>query len=247
MNLARRLLTLVVAPSRRFAVACGGGSGKPLTPEDFCAHEGVGRMLGHAQRCAVDDGRLHDGAQGGLHRRLRDTRPTAPRVFVAGNVGACISKTTAVYKTSPITPDDLDASTTSATTSTRATSRTSRRLHDEVRLQGARATSATRACAPTKIGQGQPSAVHRLRRGLRRGSQYCTMRGRRDEVRRQDPARPDVRRGHALRRHEDAHLLGRQVRHAVVTPGELVRVGRGLPRRRRPTATRTRAASAAPA
>ena len=48
-------------------------------------------------------------ADGDLHGRSRPRRRRADkRVFVAGNIGACISKTKAVYaKTSPITPTDL--------------------------------------------------------------------------------------------------------------------------------------------
>jgi hypothetical protein len=90
------------------AAACGGGGGgKTLTPDDFCTMKASAECSGSPTNCALS---LMDctAKRKSVCMAFVTASNVTPRVFVAGNVGGCISKTMTVYKKPLITADDLD-------------------------------------------------------------------------------------------------------------------------------------------
>ncbi|HVU49818.1 MAG TPA: hypothetical protein VHL80_03970 [Polyangia bacterium] len=89
------------------AIACGGGGSKTLTPDDFCTMKASAECSGAPATCGFTVSQCTDARKAACMAFVTAAN-VAPRTFVASNVGACISKTTAVFKKSLITADDLD-------------------------------------------------------------------------------------------------------------------------------------------
>ena len=105
MNTRTRLLTMGLLAAT--ATACGGGGSKTLTPDDFCTMKASAECAGSPTNCALP---MTDCTT--KRKMVCMTFVTAvnvgPRMFVAGNIGSCISTTTSVYKKPVITAADLD-------------------------------------------------------------------------------------------------------------------------------------------
>jgi hypothetical protein len=108
MNARIRLLTLsFLAGFSTLAVSCGGGGSKPLTEFDFCTQKAAAECQ-VASTCVV----TMDACRTQREKVCMDfvsATEVAPRVFVPGNVSACISKANSVYKQPVIKPSDMDA------------------------------------------------------------------------------------------------------------------------------------------
>ena len=106
MNARTRLLTMGLLAAT--ATACGGGGGSsPLTIENFCTQKATAECE-VAGLCAVQMPAC-ETARTAVCMTFATAANVAPRVFVPGNVPACISKTKSVYLEPVIKPTDLDA------------------------------------------------------------------------------------------------------------------------------------------
>jgi hypothetical protein len=106
MNTRTRLLTMGLLAAT--ATACGGGSGStPLTIENFCTQKATAECQ-VAGLCAVQMSDC-ETARKATCMTFATAANVTPRVFVPGNVAACINKTKSVYAESVIKPADLDA------------------------------------------------------------------------------------------------------------------------------------------
>jgi hypothetical protein len=109
--MTRRTLAHVAAQVAAMAgllAGCGGGgTSKPLTESDFCSQKATAECQ-VADRCVNDKDACKSERMAMCTAFAANAKASGKRKFVAGNVGACISKVTAVYaKTSPITPKEL--------------------------------------------------------------------------------------------------------------------------------------------
>ena len=101
-----RGLAQVAAIAGLFAGCGGGGGGEPLTETKFCEQKAEAE-------CVVTDRCVTTKADCKADRKVFcdafiGAAKNGKRLFVAGNVSACISKTKQVYsKTAPITPAEL--------------------------------------------------------------------------------------------------------------------------------------------
>ncbi len=85
----------------------GGGAAKQPTEGDFCAQKADAECQ-VTDRCVTDKDACKADRVAVCTAFVAEAKSNGKRVFVAGNISACISKTKAVYaKTSPITPKDL--------------------------------------------------------------------------------------------------------------------------------------------
>jgi hypothetical protein len=87
------------------AVACGGGSSKPATPEDYCAQRAEKECKTVADSCSSDNADCQDARKQVCLDEVEAIM--APRVFKPGNMSACLTKTASVYAQATITPADL--------------------------------------------------------------------------------------------------------------------------------------------
>jgi len=113
MNTRNRLSTkvffgLVVSIVVPTLSACGGGSSTPLTVSDFCTQKAQAECQGVAGLCSITLMEC-ETARMAVCESFVTTVNVLPRVFVPGNVAACVSKTKSVYAESLIKPTDLDA------------------------------------------------------------------------------------------------------------------------------------------
>jgi hypothetical protein len=91
-----------------FAAACGGGGGsKTLTPSDFCTMKASAECSGTPTNCALSP-MACTAARTTACNTFSAKAMVGPRVFVPGNISACISTTTSVYKKALILAADLD-------------------------------------------------------------------------------------------------------------------------------------------
>ncbi|HSZ80995.1 MAG TPA: hypothetical protein VLA14_01875 [Polyangia bacterium] len=104
---AKVFLGLVVSIVVPTLSACGGGGGSPLTVDDFCTQKAAAEC-GVASLCAVSATDCETVRKAACTSFVA-TVNIAPRVFVPGNVAACVSKTKSVYAEALIKPADLDA------------------------------------------------------------------------------------------------------------------------------------------
>ncbi|HEX4403607.1 MAG TPA: hypothetical protein VH560_02185 [Polyangia bacterium] len=88
--------------------ACGGGSSTPLTVSDFCLQKATAECNGVAGLCSITTKDCETTREAACMSFVA-TVNVAPRVFVPGNVAACVNKTKSVYAESLIKPADLDA------------------------------------------------------------------------------------------------------------------------------------------
>lgn len=111
MNLRAQLSTTMLlgllAPLLMADCGGGGGGAKPLTTDDFCTMKASAECQ-VAATCVVP---MSDctGVRKTKCLAFVAAANVAPRQFVPGNVGACISKTTSVYIQPVIKPSDTDA------------------------------------------------------------------------------------------------------------------------------------------
>jgi len=112
MNVRARLSTtmflgLLAVPLLVAGCGGGGGSSKPLTIDDFCTMK-ASAECSVAATCVVP---MSDctAKRKSVCMSFVTAANVAPRVFVPGNVGACISKATSVYALPVIKPSDTDA------------------------------------------------------------------------------------------------------------------------------------------
>jgi hypothetical protein len=90
------------------SVSCGGGSkSTPLTIDDFCTQKAAAECQ-VAGLCAVPMADC-ESARKMVCMNFVAMANVAPRVFVPGNVPACVNKAKAVYAETIIKPTDLDA------------------------------------------------------------------------------------------------------------------------------------------
>lgn len=91
------------------AATCGGGSSKPTTLADFCSQKAAAECQVSAQCGATLTMMSCETERTNVCMQFAATIQ-APRVFVPGNVGACVNQAKSVYaKTTAITPTDLAA------------------------------------------------------------------------------------------------------------------------------------------
>jgi hypothetical protein len=112
MNLRARMLTtmllgLLAVPFLMTACGGGGGGAKPLTTVDFCTMKASAECQ-VAATCVVPTKDCTD-ARNTKCLAFVAAANVAPRQFVPGNIGACISKTMSVYTQPVIKPSDTDA------------------------------------------------------------------------------------------------------------------------------------------
>jgi hypothetical protein len=105
---AKVFLGLVVSILVPTLSACGGGSGSPLTVDDFCTQKAQAECSGVAGLCSISL-MACETARKTVCTSFVTAVDVTPRVFVPGNVAACVSKTKSVYAESLIKPADLDA------------------------------------------------------------------------------------------------------------------------------------------
>jgi hypothetical protein len=85
----------------------GGGGGKPLTESDFCAKKADAECQ-VTDRCVTTKDACKADRLTVCTAFIAAAKADGKRLFVPGNVDACINKTQSVYaKTAPITPTDL--------------------------------------------------------------------------------------------------------------------------------------------
>jgi hypothetical protein len=97
------LVVSIVVPTLS---GCGGGSSTPLTVDDFCTQKAA-QECQVAGLCAVLAPACETVRKAACMSFVA-TANVPPRVFVPGNVAACVNKTKSVYAESLIKPADLD-------------------------------------------------------------------------------------------------------------------------------------------
>src|SRR5580692_8658783 len=103
-----RLLTMGLLAATATATACGGGSSsKTLTPDDFCTMKAAAECAGTPTNCALPIMECTTKRKS-VCMAFVTAANVGPRMFVAGNIGSCISTTTSVYQKPVITAADLD-------------------------------------------------------------------------------------------------------------------------------------------
>ena len=108
MNVRTGLLAMsLLAGLSTLAVSCGGGGSTPLTEGQFCTQKATAECQ-VAGTCVVSMDACQTQRKA-MCMAFVTAAEVAPRVFVPGNVPACISKTTSVYKQPVIKPSDMDA------------------------------------------------------------------------------------------------------------------------------------------
>jgi hypothetical protein len=98
------LVVSIVVPTLS---GCGGGGGTPLTISDFCQQKATAECAGIAGLCSISTMDCVT-AREAVCMSFVTAVNVPPRVFVPGNVAACVSKTKSVYAESLIKPADLD-------------------------------------------------------------------------------------------------------------------------------------------
>ena len=98
------LTTLVLST---LGLGCGGGGGTPVTETSFCMRKAEAECQ-VSERCVSDKAACLAERMTLCTQFATAAKAGNERVFTAGNVDACINKTTSVYaKTAPITPQEL--------------------------------------------------------------------------------------------------------------------------------------------
>jgi hypothetical protein len=106
------LLTFgVLASVSTLLVGCGGGSAKPLTEDDFCTQKAGKECKTIVDTCSASAPDCQAARKKVCLNWVAAIKavPGTPRMFTEANVGACLSKTEAVYKQTLIKPADLTA------------------------------------------------------------------------------------------------------------------------------------------
>jgi hypothetical protein len=102
-----RRLAQVAAIAGLFVGCGGGGGGTPLTETEFCKQKAEAECV-VTDRCVTSKTDCEADRRAVCTQFIGTAKANGKRLFVAGNVGACINKAKSVYgKASAITPTEL--------------------------------------------------------------------------------------------------------------------------------------------